>query len=128
LPDPLNEDEVNLELAWSADERVTTGFSMLSILIYVGVCALVGWFGSNRRFGFWGYFLFSILFTPLVGLVLVIAFDKAKPSSRLSKIVWELEELRSYIAKFESAGLTPAETRELAGRLAAIQRSVMSNK
>ena len=86
-------------------------------LIYLVVCVLVGWFGSNRRFGFWGYFLFSIIFTLLVGLVVVIASDEAKPSFRLNKIVRELEELRCYIAKFESVGLTPAETRELAGRL-----------
>jgi hypothetical protein len=99
---------------------------MLWLLIYIGFCALIGWFGSNRRFGFWGYFLFSLIFTPLVGLLLVSASDKPKPPSQLSKIVWELDALRSYVAKFECAGLTPAETRELAGRLAALQRDVMS--
>lgn len=34
---------------------------------------LVGVFGMHTRFGFWGNFFASILLTPVVGLLLVIA-------------------------------------------------------
>ena len=34
---------------------------------------LVGLLGMNSRLGFWGNFFASILLTPLVGLLLVIA-------------------------------------------------------
>ncbi len=36
---------------------------------------LVGLIGRRRKFGFWGYFLCSLFFTPLVGLILVLASD-----------------------------------------------------
>ena len=29
--------------------------------------------GRNRRFGFWGYFFSSVLLTPIVGLLLLLA-------------------------------------------------------
>ena len=38
-------------------------------------------FGSNRKFGFWGYFFASLLFTPLIGVLLVIASDKRSSAS-----------------------------------------------
>lgn len=37
---------------------------------------VVGLIGKNRKFGFWGYFLGSMLLTPLIGLLLVLASDK----------------------------------------------------
>jgi len=46
------------------------------ILIYLGLAALIGYFGKDRKFGFWGYFFCSLLFTPLVGLVIVLATYK----------------------------------------------------
>src|SRR5271165_134539 len=98
---------------------------MLYLVLYMGFCALVAWFGSKRRLGFWGYFFCSLIFTPLIGLLLVVGSDKATVPSQISKFVSELDELRSYVAKFQSAGLTPAETRDLVDRLTALQRSVM---
>ncbi len=44
--------------------------------IYVAVCALVGYFGRDRKFGFWGYFIGALLLTPLVGVVLVLVSEK----------------------------------------------------
>ena len=45
---------------------------------------LVAFFGRNRRFGFWGYFFASLLLTPIIGLLLLLAaiptqadYDKA---------------------------------------------------
>ena len=44
-------------------------------LIVIG-SLVIGFLGRNRKFGFWGYFFGSLLFTPFVGLVLVFASDK----------------------------------------------------
>ncbi len=37
---------------------------------------IVGLLGKNRKFGFWGYFFGSILLTPIIGLLLVLASDE----------------------------------------------------
>jgi len=98
---------------------------MSLLVFYIGLCALIGWCGSKLRFGFWGYFFFSLVFTPLLGLLFVIGSGKRKPSAQISKIAGEIEELRSYVAKFQSVGLTAEETKALVDRIATLQRSVM---
>ena len=40
---------------------------------------IVGLLGKNRKFGFWGYFFASLLLTPILGLIIVLASDKKKP-------------------------------------------------
>ncbi len=40
---------------------------------YIAVCLVIGFWGRNRRFGFWGYFFASALLTPAIGALLVIA-------------------------------------------------------
>jgi hypothetical protein len=37
---------------------------------------IIGLLGKNRKFGFWGYFFGSILLTPIMGLLLVLASDE----------------------------------------------------
>jgi hypothetical protein len=49
---------------------------ILSIILYVATCALVAYFGRERKFGFVGYFVASLVFLPLIGLLLVLASDK----------------------------------------------------
>ncbi len=51
---------------------------MLYLLIYVGLCVLMGFLGDHRKWGFWGYFFASILFTPALGLLFVLASDPRK--------------------------------------------------
>jgi hypothetical protein len=43
------------------------------ILVWLLSAILIGFFGRHRRFGFWGYFFSSILLTPVVGVLLLIA-------------------------------------------------------
>ena len=52
---------------------------LISALILALVSAIVGYIGRDRKFGFWGYFFCSLLFTPIIGLVIVLASDK-KPA------------------------------------------------
>jgi small-conductance mechanosensitive channel len=50
---------------------------ILAVLAYLLVAAIVGYFGRGRKFGAWGYFFASILLTPIIGLLLVLASDSA---------------------------------------------------
>jgi len=48
------------------------------ILIYVALCVAVGFLGRNRKWGFWGYLWSSILFSPLLGILFLLAADPKK--------------------------------------------------
>jgi hypothetical protein len=53
-----------------------------SILPLVLIAALIGYLGSNRKFGFWGNFFVSLLLTPIIGLLVFFAQSpKTKPSA-----------------------------------------------
>lgn len=49
---------------------------LLTYVLYFASSLAIAVFGSNRKFGFWGYFFASLLFTPPIGVLLVIASDK----------------------------------------------------
>jgi uncharacterized membrane protein len=49
---------------------------MTSIVLVVVAALVIGFLGRNRRCGFWGYFFGSLLLTPFVGLILVLASGK----------------------------------------------------
>ena len=49
------------------------------IFAYINLSFCVAVAGRNRQFGFWGYFFFSLLVTPVVGLLALIG---GTPSSR----------------------------------------------
>ena len=43
------------------------------IAAWLILAVVIGFFGRNRRFRFWGYFFASVLLTPIIGLLLLIA-------------------------------------------------------
>jgi Na+/melibiose symporter-like transporter len=45
-------------------------------IIYTFLSFLVAFFGRNRKFGFWIYFVLCFIFTPVVTLVIVLASAK----------------------------------------------------
>ncbi len=47
-----------------------------ALLILVLLSAVVAFFGKDRKFGFWGYFFCSLILTPIVGALLVVASDR----------------------------------------------------
>ena len=51
---------------------------MQMIAIIFVLSLFIGLLGMNSRLGFWGNFFASILLTPVVGLLLVIASSKKK--------------------------------------------------
>ena len=53
---------------------------MQILVVILALSLLIGLLGINSRLGFWGNFFASILLTPLVGLLLVIASSPKKPT------------------------------------------------
>ena len=49
---------------------------IFSVLLGVGVDALIGLLGSRRNIGFGWAFIISILFTPLIGLIAVLLSEQ----------------------------------------------------
>ncbi len=47
-----------------------------ALYLWIAASALVAYLGRDRRFGFWGYFFASLLLTPALGVLLVIASGK----------------------------------------------------
>ena len=43
---------------------------------YVGLAILIGLAGRRRKLGAWAYFFASLLLTPFVGILLVMASDR----------------------------------------------------
>ncbi|MHB8522431.1 MAG: hypothetical protein ACYDH9_16955 [Limisphaerales bacterium] len=52
--------------------------------LYVMLSIVVAFLGRHRMFGFWGYFFCSLLLTPILGLLFVIA--SGKPPCRRSTV------------------------------------------
>ena len=49
------------------------------VTLTIVLSLIIGLFGRHRKFGFWGYFFASLLLTPLLGLLLLVASDKRAP-------------------------------------------------
>lgn len=49
---------------------------LLTIVPYVLLCWLLAFFGRELKFGFWGNFWVSIVLTPIVGIIVILAQDK----------------------------------------------------
>jgi hypothetical protein len=52
---------------------------MIGIILYVFFSIVIGLLGTNRKFGFWGYFFYSLLFTPFLGIIILFASSKTVP-------------------------------------------------
>jgi hypothetical protein len=49
---------------------------MIVAIVYVGLCFIIAGIGSNRKFGFWGYFFCSLFLTPFIGALVLLASDE----------------------------------------------------
>lgn len=47
--------------------------------MYVILSIIIGFMGMNKKFGFWGYFFYSLLFTPFLGIIILFGSSKKKP-------------------------------------------------
>ena len=48
----------------------------MSLFFYLGLSLIIGMIGKNTKFGFWGNFLVSVIMSPLVGLIVMLAQDQ----------------------------------------------------
>lgn len=48
---------------------------MMPVLVYVGICLLIGLIGESRRGGFVLYFLLAFAITPPVALLVMIVMS-----------------------------------------------------
>lgn len=55
---------------------------MIEFIAYLFLSFFIGLAGENRKFGFWGYFIASLIFTPVGGLLLLIP---SEPSQKQKK-------------------------------------------
>jgi hypothetical protein len=51
------------------------------LLLYIALSVIVGLMGEGRKFGFWGYMFASLLLSPLIGIVLVMASENVDDDS-----------------------------------------------
>jgi hypothetical protein len=58
---------------------------LLLIAIYLSAAVLVAYLGRRRKWGYWGYLWSSVLFTPLLGLLFVLAADPAPKPRKQEK-------------------------------------------
>lgn len=56
---------------------------IIIVILYVILSVIVAVLGRQKTIGFWGFFFFSMVFTPVVGLaILIIAKERG---TRLAK-------------------------------------------
>lgn len=92
-------------------------------LVYIVGCFLVALLGTNRKLGFWGYLFFSLLLTPVVGLITVLASDTrggrkvlpALPGTAPGSEGFD-EAARSYMARIDRLVASHRITRDYASR------------
>jgi hypothetical protein len=56
-------------------------------LPYIGLSLLIGFLGVNRKMGFWGYFFSSMLLSPIMGVLLLLASDPKSATKNDAKHV-----------------------------------------
>jgi len=56
-------------------------YNPLFVLFWIGCAWLIGLLGRNKRYGFLGNFLVSLVFSPVVGVIVLLASDDRKEKS-----------------------------------------------
>jgi hypothetical protein len=52
---------------------------LFGLVLYVVACALLAYVGRYGKFTFWGNFWVCVIFTPVIGLLVVLAQDNRSP-------------------------------------------------
>jgi len=55
------------------------------LLTWLGVSMLIGILGRRKRFGFFGNFLVSLLLSPFIGVLMLLASDDRVPVAKLKR-------------------------------------------
>lgn len=66
------------------------------IVLYLTLCAIIGLFARHQPMGFLGYFLISIVLTPVGGaFILIILIIHTRAAMRKQQELAELEQTKS---------------------------------
>jgi len=57
--------------------------SLVFIIVYVAFCWLLGHLGRNSKFSFAGNFWISVILTPAIGLLVLLAQDARPPKDKI---------------------------------------------
>lgn len=69
---------------------------MIFTIVYIGLCLIIALIGSNRKFGFWGYFFCSLFLTPVIGALVLLASDeRPKQVIRCPRCSYPLNETKA---------------------------------
>jgi hypothetical protein len=49
---------------------------IVCFLVYILLCFVVAALGSDRKFGFWGYFFCSLALSPISGVIVLLGSSK----------------------------------------------------
>jgi len=96
---------------------------LYAILLWLSTSFVVGYLGRKRALGFWGVFIFSLLFSPAVGLVGLwvcrsddseVVQKQAQLVSRYKKLLVEVTGLQEQNTKLkEQIGILEATLQQV---------------
>jgi hypothetical protein len=74
-----------------AANSMSGGNAMIIATVYIALCFIIALIGSDRKFGFWGYFFCSLFLTPFIGALVLLASDeRPKPLKKCPKCSYPL--------------------------------------
>lgn len=54
----------------------------IAAVIYIVAAALVASLSKDHKWGFWGFFVISLILTPIIGLIIFMATSNEKKSNK----------------------------------------------
>jgi hypothetical protein len=51
---------------------------ILIVFAYLGLCFCIALLGTDRKFGYWGYFFCALFLTPFIGALVLLGSDKRR--------------------------------------------------
>ena len=67
------------------------------ILVSIVLAYLIGFLGRNRKLGFWGHFFASLLLTPVIGLLLIVATNPIDDEDQVKLLKDEIKSLKEKV-------------------------------
>ena len=67
---------------------------VILILVNIVLAYFIGFLGRNRKLGFWGHFFASLLLTPVIGLLLIVATNPIDDEDQVKLLKDEIKSLK----------------------------------
>lgn len=79
------------------------------IIIWLALSFLVAWMGSERKVGFWGALILSLLLSPLVGFIITILSKTLEQERREMRMLEETRAQTDALRAMSSPGQSVAQ-------------------